>query len=81
VWMWPYGIRVLTDGRYQPISDHSLFRQKKIPVRGGTGNRAQHPDIAVLIDAKKRKTGSIIWKFRKVPCYFPCSLGIRGAPQ
>jgi hypothetical protein len=61
-----------------PADEIHLFRQNKLPVPCRTGNRPQRLGIAVKIGAGTRQKEAKWSEISKIPCYFPCSLGIRG---
>jgi hypothetical protein len=68
----------------KPIAVNSLFRwidsligQKNFRVPDRTGNLPQRIGIAERIDRSIAETGAKAAGILKIPCYFPCSQGIR----
>jgi hypothetical protein len=58
-------------------TNHSLFGQKKFPVSARAGNWLQAVGPAWRPAPKAAPRGWNRAKFPKIPCYFPCSQGIR----
>jgi hypothetical protein len=57
---------------------NSLFRRHKFAVPCRIGNRPQRPGIAAQMDARTQPKAPKRPEIPKIPCYFPCSEGIRG---
>ena len=65
--------------RKLPIfADEFRVQTKKFPVSGGTGNWLQAVESVGRLALKTIQRGRNRTKFPKIPCYFPCSQGMRG---